>query len=117
MHHHDCCCGVQPGLGCSLTPLPPSIFSERVSDTIRGNLEVVADHMGLDGYARIDAFAHIDSGEVIILEIDTTPSLTPFSELWAQVSTVWCWRNMTLQNKSVTHAGDSRGPPGQRSLC
>ena len=77
---------MQPGLGCSLTPLPPSLFQERISDIIRGNLEVVADHMGLDGYARIDAFAHTESGEVIILEIDTTPCLTPFSELWAQVS-------------------------------
>ncbi|KAK9863593.1 hypothetical protein WJX84_006707 [Apatococcus fuscideae] len=77
---------IMPGLGCCLTPLPPSLFQDRISDTIRSNLEVVADHMGLDGYARIDAFAHIDSGEVIILEIDTTPCLTPFSELWAQVA-------------------------------
>jgi D-alanine-D-alanine ligase-like ATP-grasp enzyme len=47
-------------------------------------MEKVAKALGIKGYARIDAFMHIKTGELIIIEANTTPGLTPSTVIYHQ---------------------------------
>jgi hypothetical protein len=50
----------------------------------RKRIEIVANILGLDGFARIDAFVHADTGEVnllIIFTVTTLVHLQKFTEL------------------------------------
>ena len=40
--------------------------------------------MGLEGYGRIDAFMHIETGEIIVIEANTIPGLTPSTVIFQQ---------------------------------
>eukprot|EP00246_Nothoceros_aenigmaticus_P012501 TRINITY_DN3919_c0_g1_i2.p1 TRINITY_DN3919_c0_g1~~TRINITY_DN3919_c0_g1_i2.p1 ORF type:complete len:201 (-),score=26.80 TRINITY_DN3919_c0_g1_i2:474-1076(-) len=71
----------QGGTGVNLTPPPPSIMSEETIKSIKQRMELVATALGLEGFARIDAFAHADTGEVIVIEVNTIPGMTPSTVL------------------------------------
>ena len=47
-------------------------------------MEKVGERLGLQGYARIDTFMNVDSGDVIVIEINSTPALTPSTVLFHQ---------------------------------
>ena len=50
-------------------------------------MQKVAQALGLRGYARIDAFMHVKTGELIIIEANTTPGLTPSTVIYHQALT------------------------------
>ncbi len=43
-----------------------------------------ANLLGIDGYARIDAFMHRETGDVIVIEANTLPGLAPATVLYHQ---------------------------------
>jgi D-alanine--D-alanine ligase len=75
------------GTGVNITP-PPGPPLGRVSgagvERARRHIEVVADRLGLEGYARIDAFMHCERGDIIVIEANTLPGLTPSTVLYHQ---------------------------------
>ena len=51
---------------------------------IKQRIETVATRMGIQGYARIDAFVQIDSGDLHVIEVNNLPGLTPATVLYHQ---------------------------------
>ena len=47
-------------------------------------MELVAKKLGIGGYARIDAFMHRRTGELIVIEANTTPALSPSTVIYHQ---------------------------------
>jgi len=74
----------QGGTGVNLTPPPREIMRSSVVEKIRERIALLAEKMGIEGYARIDAFARIKTGELLIIEINTLPGLTPSTVLYHQ---------------------------------
>lgn len=75
------------GTGVNITP-PPAPPLGRVRpeavDAARRRIEAVAEALGIEGYARIDAFLHATTGEVVVIEANTLPGLTPSTVLYHQ---------------------------------
>lgn len=74
----------QGGTGVNLTPPPPSIMKPAVVQKIRERTEKLAKEIGITGYSRIDAFAHIRTGELLVIEVNTLPGLTPSTVFYHQ---------------------------------
>ena len=74
----------QGGTGVNITPPPNEIVSSRNLTKIKILVERVAQCVGVKGYARIDIFAHVKTGNVIVIEINTLPGLTPSTVLYHQ---------------------------------
>jgi D-alanine--D-alanine ligase len=75
------------GTGVNITPPPPPPDGRvRPQAVVRTQALVsrVAALLGVGGYARIDAFMHRDSGDVIVIEANTLPGLTPSTVLFHQ---------------------------------
>ncbi|KAL0450949.1 UNVERIFIED_CONTAM: D-alanine--D-alanine ligase [Sesamum latifolium] len=45
------------------------------------HIELIANTLELEGFSRIDAFVNVDSGEVLIIEVNTVPGMTPSTVL------------------------------------
>ncbi|MEK9132521.1 MAG: hypothetical protein AAB606_02330 [Patescibacteria group bacterium] len=74
----------QGGTGINITPPPtPHVKSLAVSAAKR-HIEAAANHLGIEGYARIDAFMHTKTGEIYIIEANTLPALTPSTVIFHQ---------------------------------
>ena len=75
------------GTGVNLTP-PPTPPLGRVSPaaiaSARERIALVANTLDLSGYARIDAFMHIETGEINVIEVNTLPGLTASTVLFHQ---------------------------------
>lgn len=71
----------QGGTGINLTPPPLSIVSKEVLATCKQRIELIANTLQLEGFSRIDAFINADSGEVLIIEVNTVPGMTPSTVL------------------------------------
>jgi D-alanine--D-alanine ligase len=75
------------GTGINLTP-PPCPPAGRVQpaavERTKEHVERVARTLGLAGYARIDAFMHRESGDIIVIEANTLPGLTPATVFYHQ---------------------------------
>ena len=67
-----------------MTPPPEEYVKGEVLEKVKDAMEKVAKKTGIEGYCRIDAFVHIKTGEVIVIEINTTPALTPSTVLYHQ---------------------------------
>ncbi len=74
----------QGGTGINLTPPPSKIMKADVVERVKRLIEQVVNEVGIEGYARVDAFAHVRSGEVLVIEINTLPALTPSTVLFQQ---------------------------------
>eukprot|EP00850_Spirogloea_muscicola_P023304 SM000345S12845 [mRNA] locus=s345:21219:28308:- [translate_table: standard] len=74
----------QGGTGVNLTPPPASIVSEEVVAMAKRRMQLVANTLGLDGFARVDAFLHVDTGEILVIEANTVPGMTPSTVLYQQ---------------------------------
>jgi len=68
----------QGGTGVNITPLPPSIVSSAALAVSRERIASAANALGIEGFARIDAFLHVDTGEVMAGPPSYTSS-TPLS--------------------------------------
>ncbi|XP_059296464.1 uncharacterized protein LOC132049613 isoform X1 [Lycium ferocissimum] len=71
----------QGGTGINLTPPPPSIMSSAALERCKKHIELIANTLQLEGFSRIDAFVHADTGEVLIIEVNTVPGMTPSTVL------------------------------------
>ncbi|KAK9290008.1 hypothetical protein L1049_008171 [Liquidambar formosana] len=71
----------QGGTGINLTPPPLSIISNEALETCKQRIELIANTLQLEGFSRIDAFVNVDSGEVLIIEVNTVPGMTPSTVL------------------------------------
>ncbi|KAF7825465.1 D-alanine--D-alanine ligase [Senna tora] len=71
----------QGGTGVNLTPPPLSIMSEEALSKCKQHIELIANTLQLEGFSRIDAFVNVDSGEVLIIEVNTVPGMTPSTVL------------------------------------
>ena len=74
----------QWGTGINITPLPAEVIERKYVNRVKRNITSVARWIGIQWYARIDAFIHRDSGEIIIIEVNTLPALTPSTVLFHQ---------------------------------
>jgi len=74
----------ESGVGTNLTPPPASIVTPEALKGARQRCELVADVLGLSGVARIDAFMHVDTGEIVVIEVNTVPAFTPHTVLLHQ---------------------------------
>ncbi|MEU7865227.1 hypothetical protein [Dactylosporangium sp. NPDC049140] len=75
------------GTGINITP-PPGPPLGRVEpgavDAVRARVARTANVLGMEGYGRIDAFMHRKTGEVIIIEANSLPGLTPATVFYHQ---------------------------------
>ncbi|KAJ1387599.1 Pre-ATP-grasp domain superfamily [Sesbania bispinosa] len=71
----------QGGTGINLTPPPLSIMSEKALQRCKQHIELIANTLQLEGFSRIDAFVNVDTGEVLIIEVNTVPGMTPSTVL------------------------------------
>lgn len=74
----------QGGTGVNLTPAPTEIISSKNLEKVKSLVEKVAKKMGVRGYARIDIFVEINTGNIIVIEINTLPGLTPSTVIYHQ---------------------------------
>lgn len=74
----------QGGTGVNITPPPGDIIGLKALQKIKHLIEELAQKIGIRGYARIDAFVHMQTGDVLIIEINTLPGLTPSTALYHQ---------------------------------
>jgi len=74
----------QGGTGINITPPPAPYVKPSAVRKARERMECVAKKLGIAGYARIDAFMHRKTGELIIIEANTTPALTPSTVIYHQ---------------------------------
>ncbi len=68
-----------------MTPIPASLIDANFVETAKKTVAVLADSMGLAGVARVDAFLSPVDGELIVIEVDTTPFLGEHSLILQQV--------------------------------
>ncbi|KFK34088.1 hypothetical protein AALP_AA5G100700 [Arabis alpina] len=74
----------QGGTGINLTPPPPTIMSKEALEKCKHGIELIAETLGLEGFSRIDAFVHVETGEVLVIEVNTVPGMTPSTVLIQQ---------------------------------
>jgi D-alanine--D-alanine ligase len=74
----------QGGTGVNITPPPVEFIPEKVVAEAKRRIEMVAQVLGIGGYARIDAFLKISTGELIIIEANSLPGLTPSTVIFHQ---------------------------------
>jgi hypothetical protein len=74
----------QGGTGVNLTPVPPELIEASVLETIERRIASAANALGLEGFARVDAFADARNGDVVVIEANTVPGMTPSTVLFHQ---------------------------------
>ena len=74
----------QCGTGINLTPIPSTIVSPDILSAAKNRIERAANFLQVEGLARIDAFLHVDTGDVLIIEANTVPGLTPSTVFFHQ---------------------------------
>lgn len=74
----------QGGTGINITPPPESILTKKQCDHLRASIAKVAKVLGIDNYARIDLFYNRKSDDIIVIEANTLPGLTPATVIYHQ---------------------------------
>ncbi|MCB0332403.1 MAG: hypothetical protein KDD55_02820, partial [Bdellovibrionales bacterium] len=74
----------QGGTGINITPPPSSHVSPDVVERAKQGIESVSRAIGIRGYARFDAFLEIQTGELILIEVNNLPALTPSTVIFQQ---------------------------------
>jgi D-alanine-D-alanine ligase-like ATP-grasp enzyme len=74
----------QGGTGVNITPPPAEIISRKNLNKVKRSVELVAQKLDIRGYARIDIFTQIKTGNIIVIEINTLPGLTPSTVIFHQ---------------------------------
>ncbi len=72
------------GTGINLTPPPEQYVKPETVRGVRERIEQVAHALKIEGYSRIDTFMNIKTGELIIIEANTLPGLTPSTVIFHQ---------------------------------
>lgn len=74
----------QGGTGVNMTPPPEKYVKPAVLARVKRSVERVGEILGIEGYSRMDAFIQIDTGDMIVIEVNTLPALTPSTVLYHQ---------------------------------
>ena len=74
----------QGGTGVNLTPPPEKYVKPAVLARVKKSIEKVGEVLGIEGYSRLDAFIQIDTGDLILIEVNTLPGLTPSTVIYHQ---------------------------------
>jgi D-alanine-D-alanine ligase-like ATP-grasp enzyme len=74
----------QSGTGVNITPPPTELIKPAALARAKSLIKKMSDGLGLKGYSRIDAFLQVSTGNLIIIEINTLPGLTPSTVLYHQ---------------------------------
>ena len=74
----------QGGTGINITPPPVEIVKIKALKKAKELAEQLAKEIGIKDYARIDAFMNINTGTLLIIEINTLPGLTPSTVIYHQ---------------------------------
>ena len=74
----------QGGTGVNITPPPVSLIKPEKLEWTRECITNIAGALNIRGYARIDAFLDLKTGNVKIIEVNTLPGLTPSTVLYHQ---------------------------------
>lgn len=98
----------QGGTGVNITPPPQPFVSELAIKAAKRRMELVAKRLGLQGYSRIDAFMHIKTGELIVIEANTLPGLTASTVIYHQALAEPTPMYPTDFLEAVMHAAERR---------
>lgn len=71
----------QGGTGINLTPPPTLIISNEALEKCKQRIEIIANILELEGLSRIDVFLNVHTGEVLVIEVNTVPGMTPSTVL------------------------------------
>ena len=74
----------QGGTGVNITPPPQNIVSQEIVDQSRAKIAETAKAVGIKNYCRIDYFLNITSGDVIVIEANSLPGMTPSTVIYHQ---------------------------------
>jgi D-alanine--D-alanine ligase len=74
----------QGGTGINFTPPPENIIKPELVKIIKKNMEITAKECGVKDYCRIDIFANNKTNEIIVIEINSLPGLSPSTVLFQQ---------------------------------
>lgn len=74
----------QGGTGVNISPPPEKIVKKPVLEKMKKSVEKVSKILGIEGYARLDTFLNVKTGNLIIIEVNTAPALTPSTVLYHQ---------------------------------
>jgi D-alanine-D-alanine ligase-like ATP-grasp enzyme len=74
----------QGGTGINITPPPETILTQTQCDHLRTCIARVAKVLGIDNYARIDLFYNRKTNDLIVIEANTLPALTPATVIYHQ---------------------------------
>jgi D-alanine--D-alanine ligase len=74
----------QGGTGINITPPPFSILKPKFLKTIKYAIEELSQKLEIKGYSRIDAFINVKTGQVLVIEVNTLPALTPSTVFYQQ---------------------------------
>lgn len=74
----------QGGTGVNITPPPEPWVSQSAWEQAQRKIEFVANKLGINGFARIDAFMQIESGNILVIEANSIPGLTPSTVIFHQ---------------------------------
>ncbi len=74
----------QGGTGINITPPPENVIKKPLLEKIMRSMEAVAKGCGVKDYCRIDIFANNETGEIIVIELNTLPGLSPSTVLFQQ---------------------------------
>ncbi len=74
----------QGGTGVNITLPPESLVCGRALRGAKNLIKKTAEGLGISGYSRIDAFMHLERGDLIIIEVNTLPGLTPSTVFYHQ---------------------------------
>jgi D-alanine--D-alanine ligase len=74
----------QGGTGVNITPPPQTLVNADIIHSLSDRLARIAKYLGIDGFARIDLFLNRTSGEMILIEVNTIPALTPSTVFFQQ---------------------------------
>jgi len=74
----------QGGMGVNITPPPECIINSKLIEKLKSYVEKLCEKVNIKDYCRIDVFVNNTSGEIIIIEINTLPALSPSTVLFQQ---------------------------------
>ncbi|MEM6780935.1 MAG: hypothetical protein AAF569_03640 [Pseudomonadota bacterium] len=74
----------QGGTGINITPPPDDIVSPTQLDVIKSGIERVARQLNIENYARIDIFFNRKTNQILVIEANTLPGLTPSTVIFHQ---------------------------------
>ncbi|MCK5027460.1 MAG: hypothetical protein KAS07_03500, partial [Candidatus Pacebacteria bacterium] len=74
----------QGGTGINITPPPQDIVHPKILMKVKKRIGALVGSFGIHGYVRVDVFIHIDTGNIMIIEFNSLPALTPSTVLYQQ---------------------------------